>query len=97
LLGIGAFRRTTVSSGAPAKVDEETEVIRIRIKGMTCSHCAESVAKAMRCSPGVASVKVNLEGGMAEVEGKRLDDNVLRKAVEDLGYTVQSIEKTQSH
>jgi len=97
LLGTAAFHRTTVSSGAPVKVDEEAQVIRIRIKGMTCSHCAESVAKALRCVPGMVSVKVNLEGEMAEVEGKKLDDKVLRKAVEDLGYTVESIERIHSH
>jgi copper chaperone CopZ len=97
LLGTGAFRRTTISSGAPAKVDEETEMSTIHIKGMTCSHCAESVAKALRSVPGVVSVKVNLEGGTAEVEGKKLDDKILHKAVEGLGYTVESIERIDGH
>ena len=97
LLGTGTFRKTTVSTGAPTKVDEEAEMATIRIKGMTCSHCAESMAKALRCAPGVVSVKVNLDGGMAYVEGRKLDDKVLRKAVEDLGYTVETIEKTYNH
>ncbi|HET6377282.1 MAG TPA: heavy metal-associated domain-containing protein [Methylocella sp.] len=39
----------------------------LRIQGMACPSCAERVEKAIRATPGVASVTVDLERKRADV------------------------------
>ena len=62
----------------------------IRIEGMMCIHCAARVEKALSALPGV-EVKVDLESKTATVTGD-ISDAVLRRAVEDAGYTVTAID-----
>lgn len=59
------------------------------IEGMMCKHCAARVEKALNAIEGVTAA-VDLEAKTATVTGKATDA-VLRKAVEDAGYTVVSI------
>ncbi|MCL4501580.1 MAG: cation transporter [Deltaproteobacteria bacterium] len=35
----------------------------IKVKGMSCGHCAAAVTKALQSLPGVSEVKVDLESG----------------------------------
>jgi copper chaperone CopZ len=60
------------------------------VKGMTCSHCVESVKRALTECPGVQSVDVDLALGRAIVKGERLDRNLLVAAVTGLGYKVKT-------
>jgi hypothetical protein len=57
------------------------------VTGMTCSHCAESVRRALAECDGVTSVEVDLTGGRALVTGDRLDPSQLTAAVAQLGYS----------
>ena len=59
------------------------------IEGMMCKHCAARVEKALNAIEGVTAA-VDLEAKTATVTGEATDA-VLRKAVEDAGYTVVSI------
>ncbi len=61
--------------------------LEIAVGGMTCSHCAESVRRALAECVGVSSVEVDLAGGRAVVTGERLDRKQLADAVTELGYT----------
>lgn len=63
----------------------------IKIDGMSCNHCANSVKVALEGIDGVTNVDVNVRAGQATVEGAGFDDNDLRQAVEDEGYTVTGI------
>lgn len=64
----------------------------IRISGMHCQHCVNAVTAAIDRIDG-ASAKVSLKGGRAVVSYDReIDADILRKAVEDAGYQVISIE-----
>ena len=60
------------------------------IEGMMCKHCAARVEKALNAIEGVTAA-VDLEAKTAAVIGEA-DDTALRKAVEDAGYTVVSID-----
>ena len=57
-------------------------------KGMTCSHCAAAVTRALKAASGSGDVLVDLEKGRAEVSGASASPEVLRQAVADLGYDV---------
>ena len=40
----------------------------IRVKGMSCAHCAAAQTKAMSSLPGVSHVQVDLAGGRVSYE-----------------------------
>ena len=64
----------------------------ISIEGMRCGHCTASVDKALREIAGVSDVTVDLAAKKAEVEAAdTVTDEVLRKAVDDLGFQVCEI------
>ena len=66
---------------------------QIRIEGMTCGHCSASTEKALRAVPGVQEVVVDLaaKNATVQVDGT-VNDEALRKAVTEAGYTVIDIE-----
>ena len=60
--------------------------LEFAVSGMTCDHCAETVARTLRQLPGVHKAEVNLKKGRAVVTGERLDPQRLTAAVNSLGY-----------
>ena len=68
----------------------EVQTAALEIAGMTCSHCADGVRRALSECPGVSAARVDLQAGKATVEGTALDADQLRQAVESLGYTVRA-------
>lgn len=62
---------------------------RLKVSGMTCGHCVESVEKALRNQNGVRNASVDLEAGAAEVEYEegRVAPEQLIAAVEEEGYS----------
>ncbi|MBQ9837537.1 MAG: heavy metal translocating P-type ATPase, partial [Oscillospiraceae bacterium] len=72
-------------------IKEETAMKKVMtIEGMMCMHCSGRVDKALNALEGVSAV-VDLEAKTATVTGD-VSDEVLRKTVEDAGYTVVSID-----
>jgi len=55
------------------------------IGGMTCNQCRMTVENALAKLPDVQSVKVDLQNGVAYVEGNP-EDSTVKQTVESLGY-----------
>ena len=55
------------------------------ITGMTCDHCQRAVKGALESVDGVQSASVDLDAGIARVDGEA-DLNALVAAVEEEGY-----------
>lgn len=66
----------------------ENNGMKLKIEGMTCEHCVNSVTRALRESRGVESALVDLKKGEAVVKGGDIDMSLLKEAVEGLGYRV---------
>lgn len=65
----------------------------ILINGMTCGHCVKRVENALLGIEGVLSVVVNLAEKNAVVESEvDIDENLLREAIDDAGYEIESIQ-----
>ena len=65
----------------------------IHIEGMMCTHCEASVKKALEALAQVESAEVSHTAGTAVVTlTEAVDDDVMKKAVEDKDYTVTGIE-----
>jgi len=88
-------------SGGPSNVDTSepdkelkdpiVATKRIQITGMHCSHCSDSVKRAINRIDG-ASAQVDFKTGEAVVSlSKDVSDTALSLAVENLGYKVISI------
>ena len=64
----------------------------INIEGMMCIHCEARVKKALEAVEGVTEAVVSHEAGTAIVEmAQDIDNEVLKKAVEDQDYAVKGI------
>ena len=61
----------------------------LKVSGMTCSHCADTVREALLEGEGVQAVSVDLKAGRAIVTGNGLNLEDLRQAVEAIGYEVE--------
>lgn len=67
---------------------ENIQKVRIRISGMTCAMCVETIEKALKQVHGVKSVAVNLgnETALIEYDPGLTNIGELQKAIEDAGY-----------
>ena len=65
----------------------------LAIEGMTCAGCEVTVTKSLETVPGVVVTDVDHQAGQATARvPEGTDGELLRQAVEDLGYTVTDIE-----
>jgi copper chaperone len=65
-------------------------MIKLKIDGMTCGHCANAVKSALAQVPGVRRVtEVNIERGEAIIEGDA-DMGTLISAVQAEGYEARA-------
>ena len=66
--------------------------ITLKIDGMMCGHCEAHVSDALRKVEGVEKVTASHTKKTAIVQSnKQLDKELLKKAVDDKGYTVVEI------
>ncbi len=66
---------------------------KIKIEGMMCQHCEARVKKALEAVEGVVSAAADHNSGYATVQLERdVENDVLKKAVEDQDYEVLGIE-----
>ncbi len=65
--------------------------LRLRVQGMTCGHCAETVRRTLATVDGVEHVDVSVGTGQAIVVGDQLDHEQLVAAITDLGYRAEVI------
>jgi mercuric ion binding protein len=73
--------------------------IEMTVNGLVCAFCAQGIEKELKKFPATAEVVVNLEHRLVAVslkDGQDIADVDLRKALTDAGYTVRSIERTDS-
>ena len=81
-----------IFNGTPQRKALGFAEVTLTIDGMTCSNCSRRVENALNSLDGVWA-KVDLGERKADVRLKQAPDNdALRHAVQDVGYTVLSIQ-----
>ena len=61
----------------------------IKVKGMSCQHCAMSVTKALGQLEGIKDVQVDLAKGEVRFDNpKEVASSRIEKAISDAGYEV---------
>ena len=87
ILGAAFWPRRHPAETPPA--DQPTPATTLSVRGMTCSHCAASIKRALEEVPGVATATVDLASGLATVTGEAYDPDALCEAVRSLGYQAE--------
>lgn len=64
-------------------------MLRLKVSGMTCGHCASAVSKAVKTIASVEDVTVDLERGEVVVGGHP-DARAVREAITEEGYEVHA-------
>lgn len=66
------------------------ESVTLNVLGMSCSHCENSVKKAVGSLEGVSGVTVSLVEKKVTVEysPEKVDIKAIKEAIEDQGYDV---------
>jgi copper chaperone CopZ len=80
-----------VASGAHAAT------IELTVNGLVCGFCAQGIEKTLRRNSATDDVFVSLENRLVVVATKPdtdIPDDVLRKALQDAGYDVKAIART---
>lgn len=73
---------------------EKNNKIEIRISGMSCTGCENRVENVLKNIENVESVNANYNTGIVEIETnniKDLDIDVIKEALEDLGYDILEV------
>ena len=65
-----------------------TKTSKIRVEGMHCKMCSESVTKALKATPGVEKVNVSSSAGEAVVEfdDQKVTEAQLREVINKTGF-----------
>jgi len=79
-----------VIEGTGYNVAKGTQRIILRIGGMTCASCAQTIEKALKKTEGVKEASVNLatEKAMVVYNSDQIGYEEIKKAVEDTGYQI---------
>src|SRR6202166_831509 len=73
--------------------------IEMTVNGLVCAFCAQGIEKKLKKFPATAEVVVNLEHRLVAVslkDGQDIADADLRKALTGAGYTIKSIDRTDT-
>lgn len=68
--------------------------LKIKVNGLVCDFCAQSIEKVFRKQEAVNDIKVDLDNGEITVDlkdGQSLADEKVTQLITDAGYTVTDI------
>ncbi len=62
---------------------------KIKVEGMSCQHCANTVTNALNALPGITNVRVSLEDKEVAFDAEpEVDMELVRETVRQTGYKV---------
>jgi copper chaperone CopZ len=79
-------------------VTANAATIELTVNGLVCGFCAQGIEKTFRKNPATQDVYVSLENRLVAIatkEGTDISDDDLRKSLQDAGYDVKAINRTQ--
>jgi len=82
------WRPGTAASEGEDVMSGQKDVVELEVKGMSCTHCVQSITRALSGCTGVEKVDVVLEKGSARIVGQGLVRKELEHAVASLGFEV---------
>ncbi len=62
----------------------------LKVDGMACSHCENTIKKALFSLSGVTNVEINLSEKTVKVEYDNIEIETIKNEIEEQGYDVIS-------
>jgi len=81
--------RLTMPKQSKDVIDGSQDRLSIKVDGMTCSHCKESVESAVYSCSGVESASVDLLTGLVLVIGSGLDEGAIKDKIKGRGFSLE--------
>ena len=82
----------SAAGSCPLEKEENNMAKTLTVEGMMCPHCEAHVKKALEALDGVETATASHEAGTAVVTlSGAVEDDVLKQAVQEAGYTVTGI------
>ena len=72
------------------ELEEKNKSVKIKIDGMTCSHCESNVVSALLGLNGIDSVQADYQSGEVILEGLNYDINKIKEVLDSLNYKLIS-------
>src|SRR5882672_10785504 len=82
-----------------ASASAQAATIEMNVNGLVCAFCAQGIEKQLRKFAATADVVVSLEHRLVAVglkDGQDIPDAELRRALTNAGYSVKSIDRTET-
>lgn len=90
------LRRFSIKRQKTEKKEEIKMNVIIKIEGMACQNCVKHVKAALEQIEGIQQVQVSLEEKQATIlVDKEVEEEEIKKVIEEAGYKVVKIEKNQ--
>lgn len=89
LVLVNALRPRSRPQEEETPVGEGEKVVELRVAGMKCNGCVQSLQRALSEIAGVNEADVRLDEGVARVRGIGFSNELLLEAVDSLGFTVE--------
>jgi uncharacterized membrane protein YraQ (UPF0718 family)/copper chaperone CopZ len=80
-------RRRSDSEAMAAEIGEQD--LELKVSGMRCNGCVQSLQRALSEVSGVTKAEVSLDNGLARVRGRAFSKEAVAEAVDSLGFTVE--------
>jgi len=85
---------SSMSFAQNAIQNNQAQQVQVEVDGLSCPFCAYGLEKKLSGIDGVASIKIDIDQGMAILtvsENKVITEEEIRKVVEQAGFTPKKI------
>ncbi|MCH6575039.1 MAG: heavy-metal-associated domain-containing protein [Bacteroidetes bacterium] len=85
---------SSMSFAQNAIQNNQTQQVQVEVDGLSCPFCAYGLEKKLSGIDGVASIKIDIDQGMAILtisENKIITEEEIRKVVKQAGFTPKKI------
>jgi copper chaperone CopZ len=96
---MNAYRFLLIVLLALSSVVVRAAMIEMHVNSLVCAFCAQGIEKKLRKFPATADVVVSLEQRLVAValkDGQDIPDTELRQALTNAGYTVTTIQRSDT-
>jgi copper chaperone CopZ len=76
----------------------KAEEIKVEVKGMVCSMCAQGIQKKFKDVTAIENLDVDLDKKLVTIkvrEGESVTDSAIKKYITEAGYNVGRIERKE--
>jgi len=92
---INGYIQKWISKRKNPRSSQKTDKMKSQfiVKGMTCNHCKTTVENSLKSLPGIDEVIADVENATVYIEAGEMDDEQIKKTIENLGYSFGGIKK----